>query len=119
MIKGVAMKKIDLELIQNDVLQKLKSINDIELPLNIYDLGLIQGTKIEISKESKVNVEITITQIDSRQNNQFYFIDEIKKQLQGIESIGESNVNFVIGPKWDSSMMTPRGLEKLININSL
>jgi metal-sulfur cluster biosynthetic enzyme len=113
------MKKLDLESLQNDVLQQLKLINDIELPLNIYDLGLIHNTKVEISKESEVNVEITITQIDSRQNNQFYFLDEIKKQLKKIESINEAKVNFVIGPKWNSSMMTPRGLEKLTNVNSL
>ena len=101
------------------MLQQLKSINDIELPLSIYDLGLIHDTRIEITKESSVNIEITITQIDSREKNQFYFIDEIKKQLQTIENIDESNVNFVVGPKWDSSMMTQRGLEKLINVNSL
>lgn len=109
------MEKMDKEKLEQIVIQQLKSISDIELPINIYELGLIYDTNVEIKEDCTVSVNITTTHIDSRKEDKYYFMDEIRKQIQSIEDIDECNIDFVETPKWDPSMIKPRALEKLRN----
>jgi len=103
--------------IENKVIKKLKTIKDLELPINIYDLGLIYKTEVQLVDEN-VNVNIETTTIDSRSNDTQAFSEEIIKYVKSIDEVDECNVKFVNSPKWDTSMISTLGQEQLGNANS-
>lgn len=107
---------IEKDNIEEKVIQKLNTIKDIELPISIYDLGLIYKTDVEVLDKS-VNVNIETTVINSRCNSTKSFSDTIIETVSTIEEVNNCNVKFVYTPKWDVSMISERGLEKLRSVN--
>jgi metal-sulfur cluster biosynthetic enzyme len=110
------MKIFNKNEINKKVIEKLKTIQDLELPINIYDLGLIYKTDVE-NNNDKVQVNIEVTLINSRCNSTKSFTDEIISTIQSIDEVDICNVNFVFSPKWEVTMISPEGLEKLRNSN--
>ncbi len=108
--------KIEKENIEEKVIQSLNTIKDLELPISIYDLGLIY--KIDVENEcDNINVNIETTVINSRCNSIQSFSDTIINTVKTIEEVDNCNVKFVYTPKWDVSMITQRGLKHLKSIN--
>ena len=103
--------------IEEKVINKLKTIKDLELPINIYDLGLIYKTEVKL-QEQNINVNIETTTIDSRVNDTESFSEEIIKYVKSIDEVDECSVSFVNTPKWDASMISTLGQEQLGNANS-
>lgn len=108
--------KIEKDNIEEKVIQKLKTIKDIELPISIYDLGLIYKTNIDVL-DNGVSVDIETTVINSRCNSTKSFEMEIQNQVESISEVDECNVKFVYTPKWEVSMISERGLEQLRSVN--
>ena len=108
---------IEKQNIEEKVIQKLKKIQDIELPISIYDLGLIYKTDVEL-KDENVYVNIETTMINSRCNSTLSFSEEIVNSIKSIDEVDDCNVKFVYSPKWDVSMITPKGIEQLNSANS-
>lgn len=106
------MKSFNKEHITQKVIQKLKTIQDLELPINIYDLGLIYKTNVENIDDS-VNVNIEMTLINSRCNSTKSFTDEIISVVKNIEEVDVCTVKFVFSPKWKVTMISSSGLEQL------
>ncbi|RXJ82114.1 metal-sulfur cluster assembly factor [Arcobacter sp. F2176] len=103
------------EIIQK-VIEKLKTIQDLELPINIYDLGLIYKTNVEDNND-KVQVNIEMTLINSRCNSTKSFTDEIISMVQSVDEVDICSVKYVFSPKWEVTMISPEGLEQLRNAN--
>ena len=99
------------------VIEKLKTIKDLELPVNIYELGLIYQTSIE-NINDKIQVTIEMTTIHSQSGSTKPITHLIKSAVETIEEVDECNVKFIFTPKWDLSMMSKEGLEKLRNAES-
>ncbi|MGB9801847.1 MAG: metal-sulfur cluster assembly factor, partial [Arcobacter sp.] len=94
------MKIFNKDEINKKVIEKLKTIQDLELPINIYDLGLIYKTDVE-NNNDKVQVNIEMTLINSRCNSTKSFTDEIISTIQSITEVDVCNVKFVFSPKWE------------------
>lgn len=106
------MRSFNKEHITQKVIQKLKTIQDLELPINIYDLGLIYKTDVEnITDAVHVNIEMTL--INSRCNSTKSFTDEIISVVKNIEEVDVCTVKFVFSPKWEVTMISSSGLEQL------
>lgn len=106
------MKSFNKEHITQKVIQKLKTIQDLELPINIYDLGLIYKTNVE-NIDDAVHVNIEMTLINSRCNSTKSFTDEIISVVKNIEEVDVCTVKFVFSPKWEVTMISFSGLEQL------
>lgn len=106
------MKSFNKEHITQKVIQKLKTIQDLELPINIYDLGLIYKTNVE-NIDDAVHVNIEMTLINSRCNSTKSFTDEIISVVKNIEEVDVCTVKFVFSPKWEITMISSSGLEQL------
>lgn len=106
------MKSFNKEHITQKVIQKLKTIQDLELPINIYDLGLIYKTNVE-NIDDAVHVNIEMTLINSRCNSTKSFTDEIISVVKNIEEVDVCTVKFVFSPKWEVTMISSSGLEQL------
>tara|TARA_Y100001958_G_C20694294_1_gene203292 strand:+ start:162 stop:464 length:303 start_codon:yes stop_codon:yes gene_type:complete len=88
--------------LKEKIISEIKKIYDPEIPVNIYELGLIY--KIEISKENKVLIEMTLTTpncpvADSLPNL-------VKNNILNIDGINEVNLKLVWDPPWNKDMMS-------------
>ncbi|QKJ22869.1 metal-sulfur cluster assembly factor [Poseidonibacter lekithochrous] len=111
------MKTFNKEELEQKVIDKLKTINDLELPINIYDLGLIYNIDIKNSTDN-IEVNINMTVINSRCNSTKSFTDLIIQEVQSIDDVHICNVKFVFSPKWELTMISEDGLQLLRNSKS-
>ena len=94
---------------ENEVLEKLKSIKDPEMGINIVDLGLVY--KVHSHEGGKVTVDMTLTGKGCPISDVIKY--EIEEALKDIPGVREAAVNFVWEPEWNYSMISPAGLEIL------
>ena len=88
--------------IESDILSVLKYIYDPEIPVNIYDLGLIY----EIDVEDDRNVEITMTLTAPNCPVADQLIEEVERQVSSVEGVKKAIVKLTFDPPWDESMLT-------------
>ena len=88
--------------IKSKVIEVIKKIYDPEIPVNIYDLGLIY--KIEVENENKVNVDMTLTSPNCPVAESLP--KEVKDNIMKIEGITDVNLNLVWEPPWDKDKMS-------------
>ncbi len=84
------------------VVDRLKSIYDPEIPVNIYDLGLIYG--VEITPENHAIVTMTLTTPHCPVAESMP--GEIELQVGSVPGVGHSEVNLVWDPPWDPQKMS-------------
>jgi len=99
------------------VIEKLKTIKDLELPVNIYELGLVYKTSIE-NVDDKIHVTIEMTTIHSQSGSTKPITHLVKSAVETIDEVHECDIRFVFTPKWDISMMSKEGLQKLRDAES-
>ena len=88
--------------LKNKVISEIKKIYDPEIPVNIYELGLIY--KIDIDDEKKVTIEMTLTSpncpvAESLQNS-------VKDNILKIDGIKDVNLKLVWDPPWTKEKMS-------------
>ena len=88
--------------IKNKVIEVIKKIYDPEIPVNIYDLGLIY--KIEVENENKVNVDMTLTSPNCPVAESLP--NEVKESIKKVEGVSEVNLNLIWEPPWSKDKMS-------------
>lgn len=89
---------------KEQVIEVLKTCYDPEIPLNIWDLGLVYDITIE---GSTVNITMTLTAIGCPVGP--WLAEDIRGKLLQLEGVEEVNVNFVWSPPWTPERLTPEG----------
>lgn len=84
------------------IIAKLKDIQDPEIPVNIYDLGLIY--KIDISPEAMIDITMTLTNPNCPVADSLLM--EVHYRVKALEGVSDVNVNLVFDPEWDQNLMT-------------
>lgn len=92
----------DLLKYEEAIIDGLKTVFDPEIPVNVYDLGLIY--EIDIKETMDVEVEMTLTAPGCPMAD--YIVNEVKEKVEQVEDIKECTVNLVFEPAWDKDMMT-------------
>ena len=87
--------------LEDKLVAELKTIYDPEIPVNIYDLGLIYNLKED---NGKLEVEMTLTAPGCPVADQI--VQEIKDKMELVDGIEEATINLVFDPPWDMEMMT-------------
>ena len=88
--------------IKNKVIEKIKKIYDPEIPVNIYELGLIY--KIEVDEKNKVNLDMTLTSPNCPVAESLP--NEVKENIKKVEGVSDVNLNLVWEPPWDKDKMS-------------
>jgi len=88
--------------LEDKLVAELKTIYDPEIPVNIYDLGLIYNLK-EI-EPGRLEVEMTLTAPGCPVADSI--MAEIKEKMEGVSEINEALINLVFDPPWSMEMMT-------------
>ena len=85
-----------------EILRVLKTIYDPEIPVNIYDLGLIY--EILVKEEGKVYVEMTLTAPGCPMAEQI--MAEVTAKIKTIEGVNELDLNLTFEPPWTRDRMS-------------
>ena len=88
--------------IKNQVIEEIKKIFDPEIPVNIYELGLIY--KIEVDETNKVNIDMTLTSPNCQVAESL--TKEVKYNIMKVEGVSDVNLNLVWEPPWDKDRMS-------------
>jgi len=87
---------------KNKVIEEIKKIYDPEIPVNIYDLGLIY--KIEVDEKNKVSIDMTLTSPNCPVAESLP--KEVKDNIMKIDGVSDVNLNLVWEPPWDKNKMS-------------
>jgi len=88
--------------IKNQVIEEIKKIYDPEIPVNIYELGLIY--KIEVDETNKVKIDMTLTSPNCPVAESLP--KEVKDNIMKVEGVSDVNLNLVWEPPWDKDRMS-------------
>ena len=88
--------------IKKKVIEEIKKIFDPEIPVNIYELGLIY--KVEVDDKNKVNVDMTLTSPNCPVAESLPV--DVKDSIKKIEDVSDVNVNVIWEPPWEKEMMS-------------
>ena len=87
--------------IKNQVIEEIKKIYDPEIPVNIYELGLIYDVFV---KNNDVNVKMTLTTPNCPVAESLP--KEVKDSIMGLKEVNKVDLDLVWDPPWDTSMMS-------------
>ena len=95
--------------IEERIVDILKTVYDPEIPVNIYDLGMIY--KIDVQDDSSVELDMTFTAPNCPAAD--YILEDVRTKVESLEGVKGANVNLVFEPAWDQSMMSEEAREEL------
>ncbi|MDR2691051.1 MAG: iron-sulfur cluster assembly protein [Dysgonamonadaceae bacterium] len=87
---------------EEEIVKMLKTVYDPEIPVNIYDLGLIYGVDIDDAK----NVIITMTLTAPACPAADFIAEDVKMRVGSIPGIGSVEVKIVFEPEWHQGLMS-------------
>ena len=88
--------------IEERIVDVLKTVYDPEIPVNIYDLGLIY--KVDVNEDGHVDIDMTFTAPSCPAAD--FILEDVRQKVDALEGVKSSNVDLVFEPVWDQSMMT-------------
>lgn len=100
--KPPAIPQEELDRITDDLISELKKVYDPEIPVDIYELGLIY--KVDINDDRHVDIEMTLTAPACPVAGEMPgWVEDAARKVQGVKS---ARANLVFDPPWDPSRMS-------------
>lgn len=96
------MTQVEKTKIEERIVDVLKTVYDPEIPVNIYDLGLIY--KVDLSDSGEVDIDMTFTAPSCPAAD--FILEDVRQKVDAIDGVKAANVNLVFEPVWDQSMMS-------------
>src|SRR6056297_3536418 len=87
---------------ESRIISVLKSVFDPEIPVNIYDLGLIY--EINLDEDKVANITMTLTAPNCPMADMI--VEEVKYKVAGTKGVKDCNLELTFDPPWDRDMMT-------------
>ena len=96
------MTQEEKTLIEERIVDVLKTVYDPEIPIDIYELGMIY--KIDVRDDGSVDVDMTFTAPNCPAAD--FILEDVRTKIESVEGVTSVNVNLVFEPAWDQSMMS-------------
>ncbi|MDR0891491.1 MAG: iron-sulfur cluster assembly protein [Mediterranea sp.] len=93
------MEKIEIE---EKIVKMLKTVYDPEIPVDIYDLGLIY--RIDVADTGEVEIDMTLTAPNCPAAD--FIMEDVRQKVDSIEGVTNATINLVFEPVWDKDMMS-------------
>ena len=88
--------------IEGRVVDVLRTVFDPEIPVNVYDLGLIY--RIEVNDEGVLDLDMTFTAPSCPAAD--FIMEDVRQKVETVAGVTMANVQLVFEPVWDQSMMS-------------
>ena len=105
-------KNADVEKVENDAgevmriteraIELLRTVYDPEIPVNVYDLGLIY--KVDVDEENRVSIDMTLTAPNCPAAD--FIVEDVKQKVESVEGVASAQINLVFEPEWNKDMMS-------------
>ena len=87
---------------EEEIVRVLKTVYDPEIPVNIYDLGLIY--KVDIDDDKNVAIDMTFTAPSCPMAD--FIIEDVRQKVESVNGVKSAFINLVFEPEWNKDMMT-------------
>ena len=88
--------------IEERIVDVLKTVYDPEIPVDIWNLGMIY--KIDVQEDGTVDVDMTFTAPSSPAAD--FILEDVRTKIESVDGVTGANINLVFDPVWDQSMMS-------------
>ena len=88
--------------IEERIVDVLKTVYDPEIPVDIYNLGMIY--KIDVQDDYTVEMDMTFTAPNCPAAE--FILEDVRTKVESVEGVKGANVNLVFEPAWDQNMMS-------------
>ncbi len=88
--------------LNDDIIAALRTVHDPEIPINVYDLGLIYDLEVDAAGVASVRMTLTAPNCPMAD----VILSQVKAKVAAVEGVTETNVELVWEPKWDPDMMS-------------
>jgi FeS assembly SUF system protein len=99
----------DILKIEHEIVLTLKNIYDPEIPVNVYDLGLIY--EIDFDPGGVANIRMTLTAPNCPMADML--LADIHREVSKVQGVEKVNITLTFEPQWDKSMMSEEALLEL------
>ena len=103
------MTQEEKTLIEERIVDVLKTVYDPEIPVNIYDLGLIY--KIDVKDDGNVDIDMTFTAPTCPAAD--FILEDVRQKVDSLQGVNTATVNLVFEPAWDQSMLSEEARREL------
>ena len=95
--------------LERDIIRALRQVYDPEIPVNVYDLGLIY--EIRVDEEHHVYVQMTLTAPNCPMAD--YVVEQVNEAVKDVPGVVSVEIDLVWEPVWDKSRMSEEALVEL------
>ncbi len=88
--------------IEERIIDMLKTVYDPEIPVNVYDLGLIY--KIDLQDDGELTIDMTLTAPNCPAAE--FIMEDVRQKVESVDGVKAAQVNLVFEPEWDKDMMS-------------
>ncbi len=88
--------------IEEDIVRMLKTVYDPEIPVNVYDLGLIYS--VEVKEEGAVAITMTLTAPNCPAAD--FILEDVRIKTESVKGVTACDITLTFEPEWDRDMMT-------------
>ena len=108
-VERAAEEKEFIMKIERDIIMALRQVYDPEIPVNVYDLGLIY--EIKVNEEHEVYIQMTLTAPNCPMAD--YVMEQVRTAVEDVPGVVSVNIDLVFEPVWDKSRMSEEALVEL------
>lgn len=98
-----------MESLERNIIIALRQVYDPEIPVNIYDLGLIY--EIKVDEDHNVFIQMTLTAPNCPMAD--YVVQQVKEAIEDVPGVVSATIELVFDPVWDKSRMSEEALVEL------
>lgn len=95
--------------LERDIIMALRQVYDPEIPVNIYDLGLIYELKVDDGQNVYIQMTFTAPNCPMAET----VMEEVKRAVEDVPGVMSVNIDLVFEPAWDKSRMSEEALVEL------
>lgn len=88
--------------IEENIVKMLKTVFDPEIPVDVYNLGLIYN--IDVQENGHVRIDMTLTAPSCPASD--FLMEDIRMKVESVEGVKSLDVQLVFEPEWDKDMMS-------------
>lgn len=88
--------------IEERIVDVLKTVYDPEIPVDIWNLGMIY--KIDVKEDNTVDIDMTFTAPSCPAAD--FILEDVRTKVESLDGVKSANINLVFEPEWDKSMMS-------------
>lgn len=95
--------------IEQKIVQMIKTVYDPEIPVNVFDLGLIY--EIAVADDNGVTITMTLTAPNCPAAD--FILEDVRQKVESIEEVESVTINLTFEPEWNRDMMSEEALLEL------